>query len=430
METSKYLLKQDIWQSKQKFLKYKKSMDQFSLNIKDNDSLKLLAHLYEPNRYYGQNNDESISSLLNVFPYLIFTEKEFLYNIEYIRTVCHSDREILSVMLEMNDNKLNKIILVVPFIYEMIFDHQAIIHHSNFKDPSFFTELMRNDWFRIKYLEYHQEELFSNQEGLNFIKQYYTRMRREDKKKLLDKLHVQIYRDKLMDIFGWKYGFYEEATVIAKRCDEDKQYFVWLLDMVIPDQSRIDYCELDDIAQKALIDQVRFYYQSTNQTHQLERIATAVEFYDMEGLSNRSLLFYQDCAKVGIPMLCFSKKRKYHQCYWTEALRVNPKLIKHVPIKLRKSKSFIIGIRHFCEDALCYCDQNLLNDETFMLNYLTIFDSRVYFRLGKMLSNNVSFLKKAACFDPYILFYADSDVVNRVTSLKKEDSNQNQSRVP
>jgi len=421
MLLSNYLFKKERWKSKEKYCSYKKIIN--SIDIENEYSIiSDIAIITKNHRYLNFNDtefDEIIFDALFELPYLIFADEDILHQMKYIEFACKNDKDILSVMLQLNDSELNALILDHAFISRMVCQYGAVIHQKDFNDELLFFELIKNDLFKLRYYETNQEMMLDTEEGKNFLFDHYKNLAECYKKDMIRITHLQKHKDFLMEFFNFSYTVEEEITAIVNRVNEDELYFIDLLERTFDFQEEINYEILDTILQRAIIDAVGYVFDSGKKLNHIENITTAIDRSLKNEKDRSNLPFYIDCAKRGYPALALSRRCFNDYFYWIEVLKINPSLFPYTPKKMRQDSVFVFSVRYVCEDALCYCDPILLDDEDFILRYLAIFDPKNYFHLGKNLSKNVKFLKKAVQLDPYVLFYADEEI--KKNQLLKEE---------
>ncbi|WP_270525993.1 hypothetical protein [Longibaculum muris] len=117
-------------------------------------------------------------------------------------------------------------------------------------------------------------------------------------------------------------------------------------------------------------------------------------------------------AKKGIPLSAYSKKLKKDLEILYYEIKYFPEYIEFVPIELFSNKKFIFMARTICPNILQYVNINLLDNYEFMLEYIQLFGTKDYFKLGYNLSLNKDFMYEAIFYDQNIIFYCHKKILS------------------
>lgn len=360
------------------------------------DFVSILAHLYDRDTIFI--HDKYIQDIIHEYPYIVFTNFNLLHDVEIIECACKSDRYMLKALLMYGDDEVKKILSTDGIIIHLIQECHCFIDQSMFTD-CLEQNFRKSDVFKLQYYHDNVEYLLLTEKGNEQFRQFYL---------CFPHLHYQLMKlplnETLKEILKNKFNILQEKDFIplAHILDEDEYEFMTYNSLI--DLENESYSDHEDWLKPYIIQMVDFSIKNRNKKTEL--LIDSIDRF-VSGMERPSFQFYIDCAKNGIPALLYSRKFKNNNSFWLETVRMNHKMMQYVPEDLLNDREFVLSARLFVEDILYYCGETLLESPVFILAYLTIFSSRVCFRVSKklMCTENREFLEAVAQLDPEAIHY-------------------------
>lgn len=167
---------------------------------------------------------------------------------------------------------------------------------------------------------------------------------------------------------------------------------------------KIDYKKLVELLlELAKINEARLSGSAPITYYFLEKTPLAL-------LENKEFLLLAAKKGISLSQYSYGYREDYDLVYYEVMHDVT--ILDSLPSYFFDDPKFILKIRYICDYILHYASDKLLNDESFMLEYLKRFSSKSYFKLGYQLSLNKDFLYQACKYDYNILFYCHSSLLD------------------
>ena len=360
------------------------------------DLVSTLTHLYDRDTIFI--HDKYMQDIIREYPYIVFTNFDLLHDMEIIEYACKSDRYMLKALLMYGDDEVKKILSTDGFIIHLIQEYHCFIDQSMFSD-CLEQNLRKSDVFKLQYYQDNVEYLLLTEEGNGQFREFYL---------CFPHLHYQLMKlapnETLKDLLKTKFNILREEDFISLShiLDEDEYEFITYSSLI--DLENKSYSNHEDWLKPYIIQMVDFSIKQRNKKTEL--LMNSIDSF-ISDVTKPSFQFYIDCAKNEIPALLYSQKFKNDISFWLETLRVNHQMIQYVPKDLLNDREFVLSARLFLEDILYYCSETLLESPIFILAYLTLFSSRVCFRVSKklMCTENREFLEAVVQLDPKAIHY-------------------------
>jgi len=129
--------------------------------------------------------------------------------------------------------------------------------------------------------------------------------------------------------------------------------------------------------------------------------------------------FLITAAKYGLVFSLYSQKYKNDFEILYEEVKHNKWLLNKIDSSIFNVPEYIIKLSYLYPNILLYTSEDLLNDYSFMIEYLSIFPINNFFRIGKKLSRNPYFFESAKFYEPNILMYCDPELYSNEIFMKR-----------
>lgn len=360
------------------------------------DLVSTITHLYDRDIIFI--HDKYVKEIIQEYPYLLFTNVQFLHNVEIIEYACSVDRYMLKALLLYGDDEVKEILSMNGFIIHLVQEYHCYVDQSMF--PSDLEQyLEKSDIFKSHYYQDNVEYLLSTDEGNEVFKKYYLPF---------PHLHYQLMKktpnETLKELLKTQFHILSDEAYIplAHILDEDEYEFLTYSALI--DLENKSYNDQENWLKPYILQMVDFSIK--NRGKKTETLINSIDHY-ISSVTRPSFQFYIDCAKKEIPALVYSREFANDNTFWLETIRTNHKMIKYVPEDLLNDREFVLSARLFFDEILYYCSETLLESPIFILTYLTCFTSRVCFRVSKrlMCTENKNFLEAVAQLDPDAIHY-------------------------
>lgn len=351
--------------------------------------------------YNDINEKNECRELLKKNPSLIFFNKNYYNNKEWVILVCDYNLRILDYFISIS----NKYILNYEYLFKRFkFRKETYDLKNNHKIESM---LMNDNEYRLYYFVNNIVKLIYIEE-FDFIKEYEKELGDEqfiyrvcellDKKNDIESISHLLDYTKFYDLYDTieyeeinynNTSFYNNCEKILKKKPENLSEFE-------------NECLLQFI-EKTII-------YSNNKFELLNLLSD-------DYLNNR--MFLMKCAKRGLCLSIYSEKyMKDYRLAFIE-IKYNPDAINQIDINLFNNEKFILSARHLYNDILMYASNRILNDKKFMRDYLIMYSTHINFKLGDLLKEDKNFFVENYKYDTNILFYASDRLLNDSTFMRR-----------